>query len=233
MEWSAAILLGFLGSLHCVGMCGPLALAVPIRTRSNSTRFAAALLYNSGRILSYAIMGALFGLMGWSLSLAGLQRYLTIGMGLLLIFYVIYNYTSFPRINIFPAGYNPAQWVQRQLSKLIRKSSLGNVTLIGFLNGLLPCGLVYMAIAGAVSSGNWMDGALFMAVFGLGTLPAMLSIMLLGKYLNASTSYELRKAVPYALLVLGSLFLIRGMNLGIPYLSPKISYELNTVEGCH
>ena len=233
MEWSAAILLGLLGSLHCVGMCGPLALAVPIRTTSTSTRILADFIYNFGRVFSYALMGAFFGLMGWGLSMAGFQQYLSLGMGLALIIYVIYTYTSFPKIKLLSGRWNPSKYVQSALAKLIRKSSLENIALIGILNGFLPCGLVYMAIAGAVSTGTWQHGAAFMALFGLGTFPAMMSLILLGKYLSGSFRFKLQKAVPYVLLSLGILFLLRGMNLGIPYISPMISFELNDAAGCH
>lgn len=233
MEFSAAILLGLLGSLHCVGMCGPIALVVPIRTRSKGKRLFAALLYNFGRVLSYALLGLLFGAMGWSVSIAGPQRYLTIGMGVVLILYVIFTYIFKSKFTLISDDLLPIKWIRSKLAALMQNGSLKNVLFIGFLNGFLPCGLVYMAIAGAIASGSMMGGALFMIAFGLGTIPAMYLLMVLGKYMDLQWRNRIRKAIPVMLFVLGALFVMRGLNLGIPYLSPKISYEMSTVSGCH
>lgn len=233
MELTAAILLGFLGSLHCVGMCGPLALAVPIRTRSGVLRVVSALVYNGGRILTYAFFGAFFGAMGYSLNIAGFQRYLTISMGLILILYVLLHYLGKSNMNVYPDNWKPVIWIRKKLSALLRSNDPSKLLFVGMLNGFLPCGLVYMAIAGAITAGTISGGSVFMAVFGLGTLPAMLTLMVMGKYISLQWRNRIRKSIPVFLIILGGLFIIRGMNLGIPYISPKISYELSTAEGCH
>jgi sulfite exporter TauE/SafE len=194
---------------------------------------ASALLYNAGRILTYALIGALFGAMGYSLNIAGFQRYLTISMGVILILYVVIAYLAKANISSYPDNWSVVIWVRKKLSTLLRSNDPSKLVFVGMLNGLLPCGLVYMAIAGAITAGTISGGSLFMALFGLGTLPAMLTLMVLGKYISIQWRNRIRKSIPVFLIILGGLFIIRGMNLGIPYISPKISYELSTAEGCH
>jgi len=233
MFFGAAFIMGLLGSLHCIGMCGPIAVAVPFRTRSSKMRFAAAALYNSGRVISYGVIGFLFGLLGYGLSLAGLQQWLSIAAGLVLIisFAVAYFGGGAQRLianfNWFPLP------LKNAMSSILRGNKLSFQVLLGMLNGLLPCGLVYMAVAGAIATGTSWNGALFMMYFGLGTTPAMFALPFAMNRFAGEGKIWLRKFVPAFLLVIGMLFVVRGLNLGIPYISPKISYEVSAGNGCH
>lgn len=94
---------------------------------------------------------------------------------------------------------------------------------MGLLNGLLPCGLVYVACAGATATGHPWSGARYMLVFGAGTVPLMLAISLSGRLVPSALRLKLRQAVPICILLVAALLILRGLSLGIPYLSPDLS----------
>lgn len=228
MDLSIAFMLGLAGSLHCLGMCGPLALAIPFaKSRSqgpgsaglvlNFNRMVAGrLAYNGGRILAYALIGALFGLVGRSLLLAGFQRWLSIGVGIALIAGLIASrkYSVWRPLAAFVG------WLKSTMGSVLRNPSPGSLLLLGVLNGFLPCGLVYVAAAGAAATAGAISGALYMTVFGLGTAPAMFAIGFSGKLIPASWRAKLPRVVPVTVCVVAALLIVRGMALGIPYISP-------------
>ncbi len=98
--------------------------------------------------------------------------------------------------------------------------SFQSLFFIGMLNGLLPCGLVYMAIAGAIGTGGVAEGSLYMILFGLGTIPMLLSISLAGNIMSIAVRKRINKLIPVLVVIVGVLFILRGLSLGIPYLSP-------------
>ena len=106
----------------------------------------------------------------------------------------------------------------QQFSKFINKPGKNSLFIIGVLNGFLPCGLVYMAIAGAYSNYDIVNAMIFMLFFGLGTFPMMLSISFFGKHLK--NKINVRKMFPFIAFIMGVLFIVRGLELNIPYLSP-------------
>lgn len=225
-----AISLGFLGSFHCIGMCGPIALALPVNRTSTFSAVIGTLIYNLGRITTYAVLGLFFGLLGQGFVIAGWQSSLSIALGVLILVLLIFprlfkGYTNFGFVYQFVAK------LKEQLRKLFHVSSLPSLFSIGLLNGLLPCGLVYMGVAGAVATGDVIQGALFMAAFGLGTLPAMLVLSVAKGYIGVSVREKMRKAVPVFVAGMAILLILRGMNLGIPYLSPKMQTNNGVV--CH
>lgn len=225
-----ALSIGLLGSLHCVGMCGPIALALPLDRSSSWNIFNGNLFYSLGRLSSYFLLGLLFGSLGQGVKLFGLQQALSIGIGVIIIMGVLFHQTHFSLP--LPSFYR--RWVsylQLQISKAFKRKSLSNLSAIGFVNGLLPCGLVYMAIAGAVSSTSVIKGGFFMLFFGLGTLPLMWAVGVFGQAIEKKYSYSIRKVIPYFLFILGVLFILRGAELGIPYLSPMME-ETNNLN-CH
>jgi sulfite exporter TauE/SafE len=230
MELLAAISIGLMGSFHCVGMCGPIAFALPLDRSNSFSIFAGSSLYNLGRLLTYAGLGFLFGSLGKGFALAGVQQWLSIGIGILMILSVFVSFSfgksSFSAYSLWLGN------IKGSLSKRFGKKSMSNLLLIGLLNGLLPCGLVYVGIGGALAMASPLKGALFMFAFGLGTLPLMLSISVYGNLLKKKVFAPLRRWVPVFILLMGSLFILRGMNLGIPYLSPAIA-EVNNVVKCH
>ncbi|MFN8244439.1 MAG: sulfite exporter TauE/SafE family protein [Ferruginibacter sp.] len=220
---TAGLIIGALGSFHCVGMCGPLALSLPLKGRSLPAKFLASLLYNAGRVVTYALLGAAVGFIGHSVALFGYQQWLSISLGItILLALVLSNCTRSAGIRL-PLVSRFFTALRKRLGKLYQQEYTGASFLIGLLNGLLPCGLVYMAIAGAVATGSVMHSSVFMAAFGLGTLPVMWAVSFFGNYMAAGLRLKIRKLYPYILAVMACLLILRGLGLGIPYVSPKIS----------
>lgn len=227
MIWSGFIL-GLLGSLHCVGMCGPLAMALPGFKQPTSRFIKGRILYNLGRAVSYAMMGLLFGAIGFGFYFAGIQQALTITVGVLIL------------LNVMPVLFkirNPYQEkftrrLKKMLSPLLHKSSPSNLFSVGLLNGFLPCGFVYLAIAGAMLAGSAANGALFMFLFGLGTFPLMFLLSMSSRFATPKFRLHITRFVPYIASVIAVLLILRGLNLGIPYLSPQIADDHAKVEAC-
>ncbi|MCC5849864.1 MAG: sulfite exporter TauE/SafE family protein [Verrucomicrobia bacterium] len=216
-----AFVLGLGGSLHCLGMCGPLALALPAgREASRLRRAMARLVYNLGRTVTYAIMGLFAGSLGHILHLGGVQRWVSIVLGVLLISTLLFSSEHMPRW-VFNTFYRP---VQRGLGKLLKREGMGGFFQIGLLNGLLPCGLVYAALAMASVQQGPLQGAGFMALFGLGTVPMMFAISMGGLTLRSPRFQPvLQYLLPALTLIAGIFLILRGLSLGIPYLSPDFA----------
>jgi len=215
------LMIGLLGSFHCMGMCGPIAVSLPLKERSWATRIISGILYNLGRILTYVILGLIFGMMGMGLHIWGIQRWVSIAIGGIMIIGA-----GFPsilhRAEISSGFDHMLAGFKRFFGRFFGFRSYLSVWMIGLLNGLLPCGLVYIALAGALVSPGPFSGALYMAVFGSGTLPALLALALLGNIISMNFRRFIRKLVPAVIIMIGILFILRGLNLGIPYLSPKM-----------
>jgi sulfite exporter TauE/SafE len=226
----AAITLGVLGSFHCVGMCGPIALALPVHHLSNSGKISGLLLYHIGRALTYSLFGAFFGVLGMGVVIAGYQQALSIALGVIILLGLFLPSSRFSRF--FSAPFAGVTFkIKSAFSALFKKRSHTALFATGMLNGLLPCGLVYMALAGATATGDVTKGALFMAVFGLGTLPAMFSVTFFSG-ISSSFRTKIRKYVPMVAGVMAFLLILRGLGLGIPYISPKMSTQENTQHDC-
>lgn len=221
-----ALLFGLLGSFHCVGMCGPIAFLLPVDRTNNYKKIGQISLYHFGRIFSYSILGFVFGLVGTSLNLFGMQQKLSIFIGLLMLLVVLLPQRTFNKYNFSKPIYKLISKVKTALGKELKKKSPDTFLTIGFLNGFLPCGLVYMAIFGAIASGSALQGSLYMALFGLGTIPLMTSAIYLGNFLNVQVRQRIRRAIPVFVAVIACLFIIRGLGLGIPYISPKPASEM-------
>jgi hypothetical protein len=215
----AGFLLGLVGSLHCAGMCGPIALNLPLRGNSFAERLISGILYNLGRTMMYGVMGAIFGFIGQGFLLLGIQRWVSITMGVVLILSVIAPF-AFKRIKFSNFDFFTG-FVRSSIQKLFQMRSYKGLFLIGMLNSLLPCGLVYLAIVGAIASGNMFYGSLYLVFFGLGTLPMMLAISLIGNAITSNGRNILNKIIPYVVVLMGVLFIFRGLCLGIPYISPS------------
>ncbi len=220
MIYLSALTLGLLGSFHCVGMCGPIALAIPLKTDSWFIRILGGLIYNIGRAVTYALMGAVFGLLGQGLVMSGFQQWVSIIMGAIMIVSVLAPNLYKNRFDTEKSVFGFVGKVKVGLRKLFTQSSHFSLFLIGLLNGLLPCGLVYFAIAGAIATGSFYSGSLFMFVFGLGTIPMLLAVSLIGNLITVELRKKLTRVIPYAIVFIGILFILRGLSLGIPYLSP-------------
>lgn len=228
----AAFSLGFLGSFHCIGMCGPIALALPVHNKPQAQKTFMIVMYNLGRMLTYALLGALVGTIGQTIAYAGYQQALSITIGALLLGgLIVPRLFSFQRFT--PAVITKLFGKLRQvLSNILRQSKTSTLFGLGMLNGLLPCGLVYMGLAGAAATGSWTEGALFMFIFGSGTVPVMLSLPLAGSFITVNTRNQIRKTVPVVVALTACLLILRGMNLGIPYLSPEFNQQEKSIS-CH
>lgn len=220
MVYLSALTLGLIGSFHCVGMCGPIALAIPLKTSSWLARITGGLIYNIGRAITYALMGIVFGLLGRGLVMSGFQQWVSVIMGAIMILSVITPSLYKNRFNAEKGIFSFVGKVKLSLGKLFTQRSYGSLFLIGLLNGLLPCGLVYVAIAAAIATGSSVGGGLFMFIFGLGTLPMMLAISLIGNLITLELRKKITRLIPYAIVFIGILFVLRGLSLGIPFLSP-------------
>lgn len=220
MLWTALVL-GLAGSFHCIGMCGPIAFVLPVDRSSKFKLFFQIFLYHFGRIISYSLIGILFGFVGKGLYLAGFQQRLSVLMGVVMILAVVVPISLLGEFNITKPIYGLIGKVKQKLGLYLNKKSNKALFLIGFFNGFLPCGLVYMALIGAISTGNYYSGALYMALFGVGTIPLMTAAVLLGNFVNLSIRNKIQKAIPVFVVIIGILFILRGLGLGIPYISPS------------
>ena len=233
MLWSALIL-GLLGSFHCVGMCGPIAFMLPV-DRSNSFRKVSQIMtYHIGRLLAYSLIGLFFGLMGKSLYIFGIQQQLSIAIGVLMIVIALIPMQTFNKYNFSKPIYRIIYKVKSALGQALKKKTADTFLTIGFLNGFLPCGLVYMAVFASLAMQNAVYGSLYMALFGLGTIPLMTTAIYLGKFLNSTIKQRIQKAIPVFVVIIGLLFILRGLGLGIPYLSPAPVIEMaSSAIECH
>ena len=226
----AGLAFGFLGSAHCVGMCGPLALSLPGDDRLPGRFLLDRGLYNLGRVLTYTLLGGLVGLVGRVVSLAGVQQALSIGVGTLMLLVALVPWVARQarRVEQAPAAF--LRRVTAPMSTLYQSGGPAAMLLIGLLNGLLPCGFVYAALGTAVTAGDVGPSLAFMAGFGLGTGPAMLGVSLLGRMAAASWQNRLRRWAPVGLGLVGVLLIIRGLALG-GMLSPLLSDAVGGVPG--
>jgi hypothetical protein len=229
MDLWTAFALGLAGSLHCAGMCGALALALPAPNRRLPAFFVGRLAYNGGRIVTYCCLGLVFGLVGQVFAIAGFQQTMSIALGVALLVGLFLS----PRLVRWSPVTRLVAALKARMSGLLRQRSLTALTVLGLLNGLLPCGLVYVACAGATATGNLLQGAEYMALFGAGTVPMMLGISLSGSLVPLRIRLKLIKTVPVAVGLLAALLILRGMSLGIPYVSPNLSGDQTAAPGCH
>ncbi len=220
-----ALGLGFAGSLHCVGMCGPIALAVPVGKGSTTQKLAAHTLYHTGRISAYAMLGFLFGVLGYGLSTTGFQQGISIVAGVFMLLFIwVPKFAGLTSLGSRLAGLQNN--VLGKMSRLLKQHRAQALLGLGFFNGLLPCGLVYLALAGALVSYDPFAGAAFMALFGLGTVPALLALALTGNAIDIKWRSRLRKLTPLLATAIALLFILRGLGLDIPFLSPEIGHTV-------
>lgn len=217
----SAIGLGFASGFHCIGMCGPIALSMGLTKKQATNYYLQNLTYQFGRIFTYSLLGAILGIIGEGFEMAGIQRYLTISVGILLIIMAVFSFGGKDFASKIPFFSKFLLKVKSNLGRLLQKADYRSRFTTGILNGFLPCGMVYMALTASLASGGIWQGALYMALFGLGTLPFMFAIVLVGNLMNQAFRVKVLKAIPVVMIVLGGLFIVRGLELGIPYLSPR------------
>lgn len=223
----AALVLGLASNFHCIGMCGPIAMAIPLDRSSNFRLISGILQYNLGRILVYGLLGAIIGIFGLSIQTIGFLQWMSIIIGITLIVYAWRKYLA----NLLPSirlSFSVNQYINKSIGKIIRSKSPFKLLGLGALNGLLPCGMVFAALLNALVAGNSFNSAVAMMIFGAGTLPAMIAVAYLANKMGAKLRIKMNKAVPYLLTVVGLLIVLRGMNLNIPFISPRVSIQQTT-----
>ena len=221
--WTA-FALGLIGSLHCAVMCGPLMLAVTSITKSGASFTSSRLVYHAGRIATYAAIGAMFGAIGRTAALVGLQRWISLFAGIAILAGLLLSSRfalKFPVVKLVTK-------LKAAFARMLRQRGLGAQFLMGAINGLLPCGLVYVAAAGAATTLSPSLGALHMAAFGAGTLPMLLGVSALGSKLRIINLHA-QKLIPASVALLALLLVLRSLGLGIPYLSPNLATGMS----CH
>jgi len=228
----AGLSLGLVGSLHCVGMCGPLALSLPVQHLNRRGQVMALVYYNTGRVVTYSLIGLLLGLAGRSIYLAGWQQWFSIVLGIILLlfsvrFFLIKKNTPPRWLQAFYVG------VQALMGRFLQPRPPAGYLLPGIANGLLPCGMVYLALAGALSASRITDSVLFMFFFGAGTMPGMLIMGLLGWRIKLSVRQQWKRIMPFFIIGMAGLLILRGLNLGIPFISPLLAAAPGQAISCH
>lgn len=220
---TTGLMMGLIGSFHCAGMCGPIAIAIPLNNNSIFSKVAGSLLYNLGRTVTYMVMGLVFGFLGQGLKMGGFQQWVSVIMGTIMVTSVFFPSLYKSRFDFDKSAFSFVGKLKAKLGLLFSKKTYGSLFAIGLLNGLLPCGLVYMAIAGAIATTNAVSGTIFMMLFGLGTIPMLFAFNMLGNALSGTLKKRMNKVIPYMIVIVGVLFILRGLDLGIHLLSPPAS----------
>lgn len=235
MSWLVLIpgfLLGLVSSFHCVGMCGPVALLIPVNHATPGGKLRAILSYNMGRVITYVLLGSLLGLLGRRFYIAGFQQIFSIILGSVILLVLISFILNKRFFHLQPSGilFKP---VQKFIAKQMNSQHPLAAFFTGMANGLLPCGMVYFAIISALATGGMVSGALFMFAFGLGTVPLMLLVGYFGSFVNIHIRKKIQVATPFFIASIGVLLILRGLNLDIPYISPFFAKISGAAISCH
>jgi uncharacterized protein len=199
-----ALLIGLAGSLHCVGMCGPITLVF-----QRGLGHASFVWYHAGRVLMYSLIGVVFGALGQAVTMLTFQRVFSVGMGVVIVLlYAIPSTRKFLEQKYYQSAFY--QRVSRSFRNVF--SSSKNWFFAGMANGLLPCGLIYLAMAGAIISNSAIQGGLFMAVFALGTLPALIAFRILGNSLEGRWKKLFPGFISAVSVMVGLLLIFRGLT---------------------
>lgn len=230
----SALIFGFISSLHCVGMCGPIAMMLPIDQNNPFKKWTQIATYQFGRVVAYASLGLLFGVLGSSFFFAGFQQQLSVLVGFLMILIAIIPEKKLAQYNFSKPIYKLISTVKTQLGLQFKNKSYKSLFLIGLFNGYLPCGMVYVALFGAMAMNHVLLGSLYMILFGLGTIPLMAVVVNLLKSSSVVFYIKFQKAIPIIIIFIGILFIMRGFGLNIPYVSPSsMNLHIQSEVNCH
>jgi len=207
-----AFIVGLLGSFHCAGMCGPIAMALTVNKEEKSALLS-RLIYNAGRIFTYSILGLLVGVIGHRIAMAGFQKSLSIASGILIVAVAAVSIIS-PRIIYLNAAVSRyTNRIKQLFRNLFGKKSKATLFLIGSVNGLLPCGFVYLSLAAAIAAGNYLNSMFYMMLFGIGTVPMMIGISYAGSLFGLRFRKFFNKLNPYVALIIAALLIYRGITM--------------------
>ncbi len=233
MDLLSGFMIGLLGSFHCIGMCGPIVLSLPPSKPDAMSVIIHNALYNFGRVLAYMLLGLIAGFIGHSISLAGFQEVLSVSLGGLILISVVApeklkaSFRNFYLVSAISVKFR--SFFGKRLSAATNSSML----VIGILNGFLPCGLVYVALANAAVSVSAFGSVAVMAAFGLGTIPMMAAAFFLKRVITPNLRRKINKMIPIGVALIGVLLILRGLSLGIPYISPILPDAAGGAVQCH
>lgn len=230
----SAFIFGLISSFHCIGMCGPIAMMLPVDRTNETKKVTQIITYHIGKLSAYGILGLVFGLLGRSFYLAGMQQQLSIIVGILMILVAVIPEKIFAKYNFSKPVYSVITKVKSSLGQQFKNKSYKSLFTIGLLNGFLPCGMVYVALFGAIAMQNVSLGIGYMLLFGLGTIPMMVAVIYASGLISFSFRGTIQKAIPLVAVIIGMLFIVRGLGLDIPYLSPSnMSLFVQPEANCH
>lgn len=225
-----AFLMGFFGSLHCAVMCGPIMLALPLRKQDFLQSLFQLLLYQLGRISVYTVLGMFVGALGNSIRIFSDQKTLSMLIGFILVLFTVLQFSSFYRHRFSRLQSKALHPLSNLMGKVFSLPLWG--LFAGMLNGIIPCGMVYLALATALNTGSSKSGGTFMFLFGLGTTPLMLMISLGGIFLKKYIRFNTNKLIPWFTFFIGVLLILRSADLGIPFISPKTTSSYGHAMDC-
>ncbi|MBA4135476.1 MAG: hypothetical protein C0525_12190 [Flavobacterium sp.] len=229
-----AIIFGLISSLHCIGMCGPIAMMLPVDQKNPSKKALQVLIYHLGRLTSYGILGLAFGLLGRGFYMAGIQQQLSIAVGVGMIVLAVVPEKILANYNFSKPVYRLISRIKSSLGAQFKRKTPDAFFTIGLFNGLLPCGLVYAALFGAIAMQNVTLGIAYMILYGLGTIPMMSAVVYVSSLLSMPFRSQLQRVVPIVTVVIGVLFVLRGMGLDIAYISPSnLNLFVQANANCH
>lgn len=229
-----ALIFGLISSFHCIGMCGPIAMMLPVDRNNKTKKITQLLVYHFGRLLAYSSLGLVFGVLGKGFFLAGMQQQLSIVVGIVMITIALVPEKTLAHYNFSKPVYRIISKVKSNLGKQFKNRSYKSFFTIGLLNGYLPCGMVYVALFGALAMPTILYSILYMLLFGLGTIPMMSLVVIISNLLTNPIRNIIQKIIPILAVVIGMLFIIRGLGLNIPYVSPSTtSLFVQAEANCH
>lgn len=229
-----AFLFGLISSFHCIGMCGPIAMMLPVDRNNASKKVTQIITYHLGRLTAYGSIGLLFGLLGRGFFLAGIQQQLSVFIGVAMILVILIPEKVFAKYNFSKPIFRVISKIKQTLGRHFKNKSYKSLFIIGLLNGFLPCGMVYVALFGAIAMQSASFGVFYMILFGLGTVPMMSSVVYVNSFLTIGVRNKIQKVIPYVGIVIGALFILRGLGLGIPYVSPSnMNLLIQEKANCH
>jgi len=230
----SALFFGLISSLHCIGMCGPIAMMLPVDHKNPTKKALQILTYHLGRLTAYGMLGLAFGLLGKGLFIAGFQQNISIVVGVLMIVIAIVPEKIFARYNFSKPIYKVISSIKSSLGNQFKRKTFDALFSIGFLNGLLPCGLVYAALFGAIAMQNEVLSVAYMLLYGIGTIPLMSVVVYASGFMSVPLRSKLQRIIPVITIGIGILFILRGLSLGIPFISPaEQSLFVQANPNCH
>ncbi len=229
-----AFIFGLISSFHCIGMCGPIAMMLPVDRTNQAKKVTQIITYHIGRLFAYATIGFVFGMLGKGFLLAGMQQKMSVFIGITMILIILIPEKVVANYNFSKPIFKVISNIKTALGSQFKNKSYKSLFTIGLLNGFLPCGMVYVALFGAIAMQSPTLGILYMVLFGLGTVPMMSSIVYINSFLTIPIRNKIQKAIPYVAVFLGVVFILRGLGLGIPYISPSnMSLFVQQQPNCH